>query len=72
MKQAEFVAFVQNVIMNFVVDIFAKPSLMSKKYTQTHFVHMLNNTPDSSNSEVIIMFPGQNFIQIVIHGDNVR
>ena len=36
------------------------------------FVQMLQNVPVSSNFEVIIMFPGQNFIQIVIHGDNVR
>ena len=38
----------------------------------SHFVQMLQNVPVSSNFEVIIMFPGQNFIQIVIHGDNVR
>ena len=44
----------------------------NKNYTQSHFVHMLHNTPDSSISEVLIMFLGQNFIQIVIHGDNVR
>ena len=74
MKQAEFVAFVQNVIMNFVVDIFAecsfrrgadhqancaivsKQSLMSKIYTQSHFVHMLQTLPVSSNYEVLIMF----------------
>ena len=38
----------------------------------SNFVQMLQNVPVSSNFEVIIMFPGQNFIQIVIHGDNVR
>ena len=38
----------------------------------SHFVQMLQTVPVSSNFEVIIMFPGQNFIQIVIHGDNVR
>ena len=32
---------------------------MSKIYIQSHFVHMLHNTPDSSNFEVIIMFPEQ-------------
>ena len=37
----------------------------------SNFVQMLQNVPVSSNFEVIIMFPGQNFIQIVIHGDNV-
>ena len=37
----------------------------------SHFVQMLQNVPVSSNFEVRIMFPGQNFIQIVIHGDNV-
>ena len=38
----------------------------------SNFVQMLQNVPVSSNFEVIIMFLGQNFIQIVIHGDNVR
>ena len=84
MKQANLVSYEQNVIVNFIVNILcrvllqalttivSKQSLMSKIYTQSHFVQMLQNTTDSSNSEVIIMFPGQNFIQIVIHGDNVR
>ena len=72
------VAYEQNVIVHFVVDIFcgsgadhrassaivSKQSLMSKIYTQSHFVHMLHNTPDSSNSEELIMFLRQNFIQI--------
>ena len=39
--------------------IVSKQTLMSKIYTQSHFVHMLHNTPDSSNSEVLIIFPGQ-------------
>ena len=52
--------------------IVSKQTLMSKIYTQSHFVQMLQTVPVSSNFEVIIMFPGQNFIQIVIHGDNVK
>ena len=51
--------------------IVSKQTLMSKIYTQSHFVQMLQTVPVSSNFEVIIMFPGQNFIQIAIHGDNV-
>ena len=39
---------------------------------QSHFVHMLQTLPVSSNFEMIIMFPVQNFIQIAINGDNVR
>ena len=31
----------------------------NKNYTQSHFVHMLQTLPVSSNSEVIIMFPGK-------------
>ena len=44
-----------------------KQSFVSKKYTQSHFVHMLHNTPDSSNSEELIMFLRQNFIQIGVN-----
>ena len=29
----------------------------NKNYTQSHFVHMLQTLPVSSNSEVLIMFP---------------
>ena len=29
---------------------------MSKKYTQSHFVHMVQTLPVSSNSEVLITF----------------
>ena len=36
------------------------------------FVQMLQTVPVSSNFEVIIMFPRQNFINIAINGDNVR
>ena len=39
--------------------IVSKQTLMSKIYTQSHFVHMLQTLPVSSNSEVIIMFPGK-------------
>ena len=39
--------------------IVSKQSLMSKIYTQSHFVHMLQTLPVSSNSEVLIMFPEQ-------------
>ena len=31
----------------------------NKKYIQSHFVHMLQTLPVSSNSEVLIMFPEQ-------------
>ena len=48
--------------------IVSKQTLMSKIYTQSHFVHMLHNTPDSSNSEELIMFLRQNFIQIGVNG----
>ena len=48
--------------------VVSKQSLMSKIYTQSHFVHMLHNTPDSSNSEELIMFLRQNFIQIGVNG----
>ena len=37
--------------------IVSKQTLMSKFYTQSHFVHMLQTLPVSSNFEVIIMFP---------------
>ena len=36
------------------------------------FVQMLQTVPVSSNFEVIIMFPGQNFIPIAINSDNLR
>ena len=52
--------------------IVSKQTLMSKIFIQSHFVQMLQTVPVSSNFEVIIMFPGQNFIIIAIHGDNVR
>ena len=39
--------------------IVSKQTLMSKIYTQSHFVHMLQTLPVSSNSEVIVMFPGK-------------
>ena len=50
--------------------IVSKQTLMSKIFTQSHFVQMLQTVPVSSNFEVIIMFPGQNFIQIIIHDDS--
>ena len=40
--------------------------------SQLHFVHMIQDLPVTSSFEVIFMFPGQNFIQIIIHSDNVR
>ena len=73
-----------NFLLNFVMSfasgadhqassaIVSKQTLMSKIYTQSHFVQMLQTVPVSSNFEVIIMFPGQNFIKIAINGDNVR
>ena len=39
--------------------LYQNKHFVSKIYTQSHFVHMLHNTPDSSNFEVIIMFPGR-------------
>ena len=39
--------------------LYQNKHFMSKIHTQSHFVHMLHNTPDSSNFEVIIMFPGR-------------
>ena len=36
--------------------IVSKQSLMSKIYTQSHFVHMLQTLPVSSIYEVVIMF----------------
>ena len=36
--------------------IVSKQTLMSKIYTQSHFVHMLQTLPVSSNSEVLITF----------------
>ena len=37
--------------------IVSKQNLMSKIYTQSHFVQMLQTVPVSSNFEVIIMVP---------------
>ena len=60
-----------NFLLNFVMSfasgadhpassaIVSKQSLMSKIYTQSHFVHMLQTLPVSLNSKVIIMFPGR-------------
>ena len=39
--------------------IISKQTLMSKIYTQSHFVQMLQTVPVSSNFEVIIMFTRQ-------------
>ena len=39
--------------------IVSKQSLMSKIYTQSHFVEMLQTLPVSSTFEVIIMFTRQ-------------
>ena len=39
--------------------IVSKQTLMSKIYTQSHFVQMLQTVPVSSNFEVIIMFTRQ-------------
>ena len=38
---------------------------------QSYFVHMLHNTTDSSNSEVIIMFPGQFAIDPLVHDEDL-
>ena len=60
-----------NFLLNFVMSfasgadhqassaIVSKQTLMSKIYTQSHFVHMLQTLPVSSNSEVLIIFPEQ-------------
>ena len=42
-----------------------------QKNEQSHFVHTYATKPVSSNSEELIMFPRQNFIQIAVNGDNV-
>ena len=59
---------VYNFLLNFVMSfasaadhqassaIVSKQTLMSKIYTQSHFVHMLQTLPVSSNSEVLIIF----------------
>ena len=39
--------------------IASKQKFNVKKYIQSHFVHMLQTLPVSSNSEVLIMFPEQ-------------
>ena len=70
MNQVYCVAYEQNVIEYIFLLSFAsaadhqassaivsKQTLMSKIYTQSHFVHMLQTLPVSSNFEVIIMFP---------------
>ena len=51
--------------------ITSKQSFVSKKYTQSHFVHMLHNTPDSSISEVLIMFSEQFAIDPLIHDEDL-
>ena len=51
--------------------IASKQSFVSKKYTQSHFVHMLHNTPDSSISEVLIMFSEQFAIDPLIHDEDL-
>ena len=38
---------------------------------QSHFVHMLHNTKDSSNSEVLIMFSGQFTIDLLVHDEDL-
>ena len=38
---------------------------------QSHFVHMLHNTTDSSNSEVLIMFSEQFAINPLIHDEDL-
>ena len=38
---------------------------------QSHFVHMLHNTTDSSNSEVLIMFCGQFAINNLVHDEDL-
>ena len=45
---------------------------MSKKYTQSYFAQMLQTLPVSSNYEVLIMFSGQNNIQIAVRGTLTR
>ena len=47
MKQAEFVAFVQNVIMNFVVDIFAECSFRFRPPSKLH--HCIKTKFDVKN-----------------------
>ena len=41
-----------------------------KKYKQSHLDHMLQTLPVSSNSEVLIMFRGQNHIEIAVRGES--
>ena len=89
MKQTNFVAYEQNVIMYFFLTLnqcFDEMALLAwwsaaeAKLITNHekinelsdFVQMLQTVPVSSNFEVIIMFPRQNFINIAINGDNVR
>ena len=67
------VAFEQNLIVYKLLAPEAKLITNYEKINElSHFVQMLQTVPFSSNFEVIIMFPGQNFIQIPINGDNVR
>ena len=70
--------FCRNFVMSFASGadhqassaIASKQSFNVKKYTQSQFVHMLQTLPVSSNSEVLIMFPGQNHIQIMVRGES--
>ena len=39
--------------------LYQNKHFVSKIYTQSHFVHMLQTLPVSSNSEVLIIFPEQ-------------
>ena len=41
-----------------------------EKNKQSYFVHMLQTLPVSSNSEVFIVFSGQNHTQIVVRGES--
>ena len=43
----------------------------TKNIHLSQFVHMLHNRTDSSNSEVIIMFPGQFAIDPLVHDEDL-
>ena len=49
----------------------SKQTLMSKIYTQSHFVQMLQTVPVSSNFEVIIMFTRQFANNPWVHDENL-
>ena len=51
--------------------IVSKQTLMSKIYTQSHFVQMLQTVPVSSNFEVIIMFTRQFANNPWVHDENL-